>query len=407
MSDWFGHAPWPYFDDEQIDAVAAVLRSGKVNYWTGNEGREFEREYAGYLGRRRAIALANGTVALELALEAFGIGSGDEVIVPARTYVASASCAVMRGAIPVVADIDRDTQCISAETISRCLTPRTRAVVVVHLAGWPCDMDPILALARERGLRVIEDCAQAHGAFYKGRPVGSFGDAAAFSFCQDKIITTGGEGGLLALDDEAAWKRAWAFKDIGRSYDAVYNRQHAPGFRWLTESFGTNWRMTEMQAVLGRIQLGRLPAWIEARRRNAQIWRNALADLTSVRCPDPPPDVLHSYYKFYAFMRPEALKFGATRDGVIAAVEALGIPCGVGSCSEIYLERAFQDRGWQPVDRLPSARELSATSMAFQVHPTIDATALEQAARAVRKVLADAALPQTASGPSESVSCAA
>ena len=265
-------APWPNFDEEQINAVAAVLRSGRVNYWTGTIGREFEREYASCLGRRHAIALANGTVALELALEAFGVGQGDEVIVPARTYVASASCAVMRGAVPVVADVDRDSQCLTAESIEAVLTARTRAVIVVHLGGWPADMDPIMELAHRRNIVVIEDCAQAHGAFYKGRPVGSIGHAGAFSFCQDKIITTGGEGGLLALDDETAWRRAWAFKDIGRSYAAVYERQHPPGFRWLTESFGTNWRMTEMQAAIGRIQLRRLPQWQSARARNASIF---------------------------------------------------------------------------------------------------------------------------------------
>jgi hypothetical protein len=390
MTKWFAGTQWPYFDDEQVEAAAAVLRSGRINYWTGEECRHFEREYAEYLGRRHAIALANGTVALELALQAFGIGDGDEVIVPSRTYVATASCAVMRGAVPVVADVDCDSQCITAESIARVLTPRTRAIVVVHLAGWPCDMDPILALARERGLRVIEDCAQAHGAFYKGRPVGAFGDAAAFSFCQDKIITTGGEGGLLALDDEAAWERAWAHKDIGRSYDAVYRRSHAPGFRWLTESFGTNWRMTEMQAALGRIQLRRLPAWIEARRRNAEVWRSAIADLPAIRCPVPPSGVLHSYYKFYAFVRPQALRPGENRDTILARLEADGVPCGVGSCSEIYLEKAFADRGWQPAGRLPVARELGETSMMFMVHPTLDEDELARAAQVLRASVQDA-----------------
>jgi dTDP-4-amino-4,6-dideoxygalactose transaminase len=390
VTNWFATTPWPHFDDEAVDAVSAILRSGRVNYWTGDECRAFEREYASYLGRRHAIALANGTVALELALQAFGIGDGDEVVVPSRTYVASASCAVMRGAVPVVADVDRDTQCITADTISQVLTPRTRAIVVVHLAGWPCDMDPIMALARERNLRVIEDCAQAHGAYYKGRPVGVFGDAAAFSFCQDKIITTGGEGGLLALDDESAWARAWAYKDIGRSYDAVYRRRHAPGFRWLTESFGTNWRMTEMQAVLGRIQLKRLPQWVETRRRNAQIWRDALTGLSAIRCPQPPPTVLHSYYKFYAFVRTEKLRGGASRDSILASIEAKGIPCGVGSCSEIYLEKAFADRGWQPAERLPVARMLGETSMMFMVHPTLDTNELLRAAQLVRQLVIDA-----------------
>ena len=177
----------------------------------------------------------------------------------------------MRGATPVCADIDSVSQNLTAETISAAITPRTRAVVVVHLAGWPCDMDAIIALCRPRGIVVIEDCAQAHGARYKGRPVGSFGDAAAFSFCQDKIITTGGEGGMLLLDDTAAWEKAWAYKDHGKSYDALFQREHPPGFRWVHESFGSNWRMTEMQAVIGRLQLRKLADW-SARRRQLAGW---------------------------------------------------------------------------------------------------------------------------------------
>lgn len=354
MSDSF--APWPQFDDEQIEAVAAVLRSGRVNYWTGSIGREFEKQYSAYLGRRHAIALANGTVALELALESFGVGGGDEVIVPARTYVASASCVVMRGAVPVVADVDRDSQCLTAETIAAVLSPKTRAVIVVHLAGWPADMDPIMQFARRHDLVVIEDCAQAHGAFYKGRPVGSIGDAGAFSFCQDKIITTGGEGGLLALDDETAWRKAWAFKDIGRSYEAVYERDHEPGFRWLTESFGTNWRMTEMQAALGCIQMTSLQDWSKQRAANADVLRAALHDLPSLHIPAVPADCWHANYKFYAFVRPECLQPGWNRDRMLAEIESAGVPCGVGSCSEIYLEKAFTDRGWGPVERLPVAK---------------------------------------------------
>jgi dTDP-4-amino-4,6-dideoxygalactose transaminase len=233
-------APWPSFTPEEADAVQKVLLSNKVNYWTGTEGREFEKEFAAYCGAKHAIALTNGTVALELALFALGIGPGDEVITTSRTFIASASCIVMRGATPVIADVDPVSQNVTAETIRPLITPRTRAIIAVHLAGWPCDMDPILALAREHGLKVIEDCAQCHGATYKGRPVGSLGDVAAFSFCQDKIMTTGGEGGMLTTRDTALWERAWAFKDHGKSFDAVYNRQHPPGFRWLHESFGTN-----------------------------------------------------------------------------------------------------------------------------------------------------------------------
>lgn len=382
----FHMAPWPHFDEEQVEAAAAVLRSGRVNYWTGEEGRLFEREYAHYLGRRYAVAVSNGTLALELALEAFGIGAGDEVVVPARTYVASASCAVMRGAVPVVADVDRDSQLITARTIAAVLTPRTRAVVVVHLAGWPCEMDEIMALAAERNLIVIEDCAQAHGAFYKGRPVGSIGHAGAFSFCQDKIMTTGGEGGMLALDDEVAWRRAWAYKDIGRSYEAVYEREHAQGFRWLTESFGTNWRLTEMQSALGRIQLRCLPHWRAQRAANAAILIEALAPLPIFRIPLPPAHCEHAWYKFYAFVDASRLAPGWSRDRLMAAIEAAGVPCTVGSCSEIYREKAFTDRRWGPLAPLPVARELGETSLCLLVHPTLDASAVHEMARRVVEI---------------------
>ena len=204
-----------------------VFRSGKVNYWTG--GRAAVRvRVCGISGCKHAVALANGTVALECALKALGVGPGDEVITTSRTFIASASCAVMLGARPVFADVDRESQNITAESIRRVLTPRTKAIVAVHLAGWPCEMDDILALAHERGIKVVEDCAQAHGATYKGRPVGSLGDVAAFSFCQDKIMTTAGEGGMVTTNSEELWNAMWSLKDHGKSYDAVYHREHAP-----------------------------------------------------------------------------------------------------------------------------------------------------------------------------------
>jgi dTDP-4-amino-4,6-dideoxygalactose transaminase len=343
--------------------------------------------------------VANGTLALELALHAVGIGAGDDVVTAARTYVASASCAVMRGARPVIADVDRDSQVVTARTLRAALTPQTRAIVVVHLAGWPCPMDEIMALAEERGLIVIEDCAQAHGATFKGRPVGAFGHAAAFSFCQDKIITTGGEGGMLVLDDEAAWKRAWAYKDIGRDYDAVHHREHAPGFRWITESFGTNWRLTEMQSAIGRIQLRKLADWTARRRAHAQRLLTGLAKLPALRVPVPPTGVGHAYYKFYAFVRPELLAPGWSRDRIMEAINAQGIPCTVGSCSEIYREKAFTDRGWGPAEPLPVARELGQTSLMFMVHPTLPPDAMDATAAVVRDVMAQASRPARRSLP--------
>jgi dTDP-4-amino-4,6-dideoxygalactose transaminase len=382
-------APWPSFTSDEVEAVARVVQSGKVNYWTGDEGRLFETEFAAFTGSRHAIALANGTVALELALYALGIGPGDEVVVASRTFIASASCVVMRGAIPVVADVDRDSQNITADTVLAALTPRTRAIIAVHLAGWPCGMDPILELARGRGLSVIEDCAQAHGATYKGRAVGSMGDVNAFSFCQDKIMTTGGEGGLLTTNDSDLWARGWAFKDHGKSYDAVYHRTHPQGFRWLHESFGTNWRLTEMQSALGRVLLRKLPHMVEKRRRLASILTERFSQMPALRVTVPPSEIGHSYYKYYVFLQPERLRESWTRQRIIEAINAEGIPCFSGSCSEIYMEKAFPE-AMRPQHRLAIAKQLGETALMFLVHPTLSESDIHDTADAVGKVLAAA-----------------
>ena len=385
-----GLSPWPFFPEEAIDKVSAVLRSGKVNYWTGQECRLFEKEFAAYIGTRHAIAVANGTVALELALFALGIEAGDEVITTCRSFVATASAIVMRGARPVFADVDPVSQNLTAETIARVLTPRTKAIIVVHLAGWPCEMDPILDLAHKHGLRVIEDCAQAHGATYKGRKVGSIGDVGAFSFCQDKIMTTGGEGGMITLNDERLWKRAWAYKDHGRSYDAVYHRHHPPGFRWLHESFGTNWRMTEMQGVLGRWALTQLEGWLERRQQNARVLQENFRSIDAVRIVEPPSYVRHAYYKYYVFIRPEKLRSGWDRSVLLEALGERGLPVFTGSCSEIYLEKVFQNAEICPPERLPVARLLGETSLMFQVHPSITSDELLAVNGCVKEVFAAA-----------------
>lgn len=380
-------APWPYFEEYEKKAVMEVLESGKINYWTGQEGRLFEQEFAAFTDCQYAVALANGTVALELALYALGMGPGDEVIVTGRTFIASASCAVMRGATPVMADVDPVSQNITAETVKAALTPRTKAIIAVHLAGWPCDMDPILQLAREKGLYVIEDCAQALGATYKGRPAGSMGDVAAFSFCQDKILTTGGEGGMLTTGSREIWEKAWSYKDHGKSYEAVYHQEHPPGFRWLHESFGTNWRLTEMQSAIGRVMLKKVPGWVETRRRNAGILTERFSKIPALRVTIPPEDIGHTYYKYYVFVRPEKLKGGWYRDRIMTAVCAEGIPCFSGSCSEIYLEKAFDRDGLRPAERLRVAKELGETSLMFLVHPTLPEEDVNDTCLAVEKVM--------------------
>lgn len=376
-------SPWPSFSEEEVEAVARVLRSNRVNYWTGEEVRQLEREFADWTSSKYAIALGNGTLALDLALHGLGIRPGDEIVVTPRTFLASVSCVVNAGAVPVFADVDRDSGTITAETITTVLTPRTKAVIPVHLAGWPCDMDPIMDLAARHGFKVIEDCAQAHGARYKGRSVGTIGHVGAWSFCQDKIITTGGEGGMVTTDDREVWSRMWSFKDHGKSWDAVYEREHPPGFRWLHESFGTNWRLTEMQAAIGRIQLRRMAEWTAARTASAMRILEALAPLAGEDGPVRAPAFFdsagytdgsrHAWYRLYAYVRPENLASGWSRDRIVNEIVARGVPCYQGSCSEVYLEKAFDGTGWRPAERMPWARELGETSLAFLVHPTLTA----------------------------------
>ncbi len=375
---------WPDFSEEEVAAVAEVLRGNRVNYWTGNIGRQFEEDFSRWVGTQHAIAVMNGTVALELALRGLGIGPGDEVVVTPRSFIASVSCVVNVGATPVFADVDPHSGNLTAETIERVLSPRTRAVVVVHLGGYPADMDAIMALADQYGLKVVEDCAQAHGARYKGRSVGSIGHVGAWSFCQDKIMTTGGEGGMVTTNDEEIWRAMWAYKDHGKSYEAVYGREHPPGFRWLHEGFGTNFRMTEMQAAIGRIQLKKMPEWTALRHRNARVWMEALAPFEKMggleiaklpcgdglRCSD---GTRHAMYKFYAYIRPERLRKGWSRDRIMQEIVDRGTPCFQGSCSEIYLEKAFASTTWRPVRRLPVARRLGEASLMWLIHPTLSA----------------------------------
>ena len=383
-------SPWPSFTQEEADAVSRVLLSSKVNYWTGQEGRNFEKEFAAFAGTKYAIAVANGTLALDLALKGLGIGPGDEVVVTPRTFLASATAVINAGAVPVFADVDPDTQNITPQTVASVITTKTRAVVCVHLAGWPCDMDGMMALADQHDLFVIEDCAQAHGASYKGKPVGGLGHVGCWSFCQDKIMSTGGEGGMVTVNDRDSWSRMWSFKDHGKSWDAVYERDHPPGFRWLHESVGTNWRLTEMQSAIGRIQLQRMQDWTVARQANCRaIWEVATS-LPGLRVPVVPENIGHAGYKCYMFVDETKLAEGWGRDRIMNAIVAEGVPCFSGSCSEVYLEKAFTDLGLGPKERLPVAKALGAASLMFLVHPTLTDAEIEKTCSVVRKVMSQA-----------------
>ncbi|MDP1315539.1 DegT/DnrJ/EryC1/StrS aminotransferase family protein [Acinetobacter lwoffii] len=380
--------PWPSFTQAEADAVSKVLLSNKVNYWTGQECREFEKEFAQFVGTSHAVAVANGTVALDLALKALDIGAGDDVIVTSRTFLASASSIVTAGANPIFADVELDSQNISHRTIEAVITPNTKAIICVHLAGWMCDMDPIMQLATEKGLYVIEDCAQAHGAMYKGRSAGSIGHIGAWSFCQDKIMTTGGEGGMVTTNDETLWKKMWSYKDHGKNFDTVYNKQHPPGFRWLHDHFGTNWRMMEMQAVIGRLQLKQMPMWTAQRNTNMARILAAFEHSPYFTVSQPSSEYIHAAYKCYVQVNVGSLPEGWSRDRIMAEINAQTVPCFSGSCSEVYLEHAFDGTPWRPAQRLTNAKQLGESSLMFLVHPTLSEESIVKTVHAIENVMA-------------------
>jgi len=389
-------SPWPSYTQEEVDSIERVILSNRVNYWTGKECRLFEKEFAEFSDSDYAVALSNGSVALELALIALDIGIGDEVIVTSRTFIASVSSVVNVGATPIFADVSLDSQNISPETIRPLITKRTRAIICVHLAGWPCDMDEIMNIANEHNLYVIEDCAQSHGAKYKGKSVGSIGHIGCWSFCQDKIMTTGGEGGMVTTNDKSLWEKMWAYKDHGKSYVSVYQKEHPEGFRWLHDSFGTNGRMTEMQAAIGRVQLTRMDTWQSKRLSNANaIWEVA-KKLKGLRVPSLSCDnclgscefekaCSHAAYKCYVFVEGSE----SDRNAIMASIKAKGVPCFTGSCSEVYLEKAFENTRFRPKRRLPNAKRLGETSLMFLCHPTLTDAEIKKTCDVLTSVITD------------------
>ena len=391
------YSPWPSFSKEEIQSVNEVLLSNKVNYWTGNECRKFEKEFAAWSDSKYAVSLANGTLALDIAFKALGLGNGDEVIVTSRSYIASVTSIINSNATPIFVDIDPISQNITPDNIRAAITKKTKAIVCVHLAGWPCEMDEIMDIAKSHKLFVIEDCAQAHGAKYKGISVGSIGDIGCWSFCQDKIMTTGGEGGMVTTNKKSLWLKMWEYKDHGKSYEAVYERDHPEGFKWLHESFGTNWRMTEMQGAIGRIQLKRMQQWTELRNRNATILTQAFNQYAKenglLRIPQLKTDneCVHAYYKYYVFIKTEALKNDWDRDRIISEINSQGVPCIHGSCSEVYLEKAFDKTNLRPKKRLKVAKELGETSIVFLVHPTLSKEEMSEIADKAVSVFSKAA----------------
>jgi dTDP-4-amino-4,6-dideoxygalactose transaminase len=361
---------WPKMNDMMIEKVSDVLKSGKLNQWNNNSVKEFETKFAEYIKCNYAVAVFNGTVALELCIKTLGLKEGDEVIVTPRTFIASASCCAYYGIKPVFVDVDINSQNITLETIKGGITEKTKAVILVHLAGWPCDLEEICNYCREKGIYIIEDCAQAHGAKYKGKSVGSWGDINAWSFCQDKIITTGGEGGMVTTNCPQLFRKAWSIKDHGKDYDTVFNKQHPDGFRWLHKNIGTNWRMLPIQAVIGIEALLLLDSWVEHRRTIAGIYNEGLKDIDiigNIRLTLPNSDIYHSYYKYYFFIESE--KFKISRDEIIQEINKNNIVATIGSCSEVYLEEALTE--FKPNKNLNNTQELFTNGIMLLCDPTI------------------------------------
>ena len=382
---------WPCFSQDEADAVSNVLLSNKVNYWTGQEGKKFESEFANWCNTKYSVALANGSVALEIALKALGIGPGDEVIVTPRSFIASVSCVVNVGAKPIFADIDLNSGNISPLSIKGLISKKTKAIICVHLAGFPCEMDKIINLSLKNNLYVIEDCAQSHGAKYKGKPVGSIGHIGCWSFCQDKIMTTGGEGGMITTNDENLWRKVWSMKDHGKSIQSVYETKYPSGYKWLHDSFGSNLRMTEMQATIGRIQLKRVGEWNDKRSENANTIIDVFKKYDSlIRIPKVENIFDHAWYKLNVYVKIEGLANNWNRDRIIEEINELGIPCYSGSCPEIYLEKAFDDYS-RPKERLNNAKELGLTTLMFLVHPSLSKSDVKNTCNVLDLVLQKAA----------------
>jgi dTDP-4-amino-4,6-dideoxygalactose transaminase len=373
--------PWPLFEPDELAAVDSVLRSGRVNYWTGDQCRLFERAWSDYHSGIHSLAMANGSLTLEVALRALGVGKGDEVIVTPRSYIASAMSVILVGAKPVFADVDAESGNITVASIEAVRTPRTKACIPVHIAGWPCDMSAISAWGAEHGVHIIEDCAQAHGGSIGERRVGTWGIFSSWSFCQDKIMTTGGEGGMLCTPDKELWKKAWQFAQHGKDYDQAHSKNSGPGFRWLVQHEGTNLRMTEMQAAIGLCQLRKLDDWLARRTRNSKIMQEALREVRGLRVPLTPKG--HAHYRCMAYEEGGVV----VRDRILSSLEKAGLFSNVGPCPEIYCEPLFADQGIAPAKPLPLARALGEASLAFLVHHTIDEESMRRYAKTIAEVV--------------------
>ena len=362
---------YPYYPPQLIYKVNKILKSGKVNYWTGNQGKIFEKEFSKYIGNKYSVAVTNGSVALEIALKALNLNKNDQVIVTPRSFIISASCVINCGLKPVFADVDHNGN-LSMEGIKKVYSNKIKAIIVVHLNGMPCELDSIIKFSKKFKIKIIEDCSQAHGAKYNKRSVGSFGDISTWSFCQDKIITTGGEGGMISTNDKKLWEKCWSHKDHGKDYYSVFYKKHKLGFKWLHENYGTNHRMTEFQAAIGRYQLKYLDSQIKKRNQIAKKVIKSLSlfwdKYNLIEKPNFDLNLnIHAFYRLNFFInikRKDKLK-------LLKSLQSKNVNCNEGPCPEIYKEKVFKKLNVYPNTKLINAIKLGRKSFVYHINPFI------------------------------------
>ena len=390
---------YPYFDKYTLKKVERVLKSGRVNYWTGKECTNFEKEFSNYHNIKYSVAVFNGSVALEIVLKALNLKPTAAVIVTPRSFVISASCVLNMGLKPIFADVNLNGN-LNIVGIRKAYKPGVKAIIAVHLNGLSCDLDPIVQFAKEKKLYLIEDCSQAHGAIYKGKKVGSFGDIAIWSFCQDKIISTGGEGGMISTNNNKLWLKCWSIKDHGKNYNNVFYKKHKTGFRWLHDNLGSNYRMTEMQAAIGRMQLKTLDNQLKIRNAIANIYLNELKDYyqkyhllqkPDFKCQTCPfkqnekkcNKCMHAFYRLNLFVNKNKIK----QNHLLQLINKKKINCSVGSCPEIYREKIFKKFKFYPKQRLTNAKLLGESSIMFPIDPGRSIAKVKIEINSIKKIL--------------------
>lgn len=387
--------PYPKYGDEEIRAAERVLRSGKFSRLSGEETKKFEQEYAEWFGVKHAIAVNNGTASIHVALAALGIGPGDEVIHTSHCFIGTATPSAHAGATPVFADIDPRTYNIDPKSIEEKITPRTKAIVPVHLNGCPADMDAIMDIAKRHNLYVVEDAAQAHGALYKGRKVGTIGDVASFSFWEDKLMTTGGEGGMIITNSDEINRVARMIQNHG---EVAADSSYYVGERlYHHELLGWNYRMSELQAALGREQLKKLDSYIEGRRKNAHRLTELLKDIEGIITPYEPDDVKHVFYKYIIRLDRNVLDIDAK--DFVAALQAEGIPCSRRYPTPLHQQPVFVNKSGFGNSHfpftddvnygsgLPNSEKLPHDLVRLLMNPNMTESELQGTAKAVEKVV--------------------